>query len=65
MEMETLLRKVAIVVILLFCAIVIIALVAGVFGGEGLRRFVASIFFWIPFGSIYTALMQGLAAIPG
>jgi hypothetical protein len=64
MERELMYKMIVIIIIIIVCFIIFFNQIDRLTGGL-LKGFVASILFWIPFGSIYTSLTQGMAAIPG
>ena len=63
-EPEILFKKVGMILIILLSAILLFFFLDSLTGGA-IGRMVASIMFYIPFGSINTSLTQGMAAIPG
>ena len=64
MVTEILFSKVGIILLVIISAVVFLFLANALTGGA-IGKMVASILFYIPFGSIYTSLTQGMAAIPG
>ena len=64
-EMELDIKQIGLIIIVLICIVLILVIAYAVMTGGSIRDLVASILFFIPFGSIYSSLTQGLGAIPG
>lgn len=64
MVSEHVIKYVAIFIIILVGIILFIYLLDQLTGGGLVRGLICSMLFWIPFGSLFTALTQMCAAIP-
>ena len=62
---EELYKNVAIIIIVIMGAVIAIILLDDSLTGGAVKSMLASMLFWIPFGSIFQGLTQGMAAIPG
>lgn len=54
----------AVVIVVLVCLVIFALIFQQVYGQGAVRKVVCSALFWIPFGSIMSAMTNGCAMIP-
>lgn len=61
---EHLTNTIAVIIIVLVCLVVFIYIFQLVYGTGSVRKVICGALFWIPFGSVLTALTDGCAIVP-
>jgi hypothetical protein len=61
---EKMINMLIVVIIVLVCLVVFALIFQMVYGTGSVRKIICGALFWIPFGSILTALTHGCAIVP-